>query len=377
MLLWWSLLHGCSVLDREPPLLDARIAPGPHRERVEVSVTVSDPSGARAWVVMGGRTVEVVDGSAVLSVTDHATGPVDVVVHAEDASPWHHRAMQTLTTLVDPVAPELQLREASVGVGRTAALWVGADEPLVEPTVTIFDEERPLYEVDGRYRALIGVGLRTVPGSVPYTVAARDAAGNEVTARGTLEVEPVDYPVRGSIRLTRAQVAARRDEEAKATMRAERDGAYALQRHEQRWAGTFHPPLDGRQTSPFGAYRRYSDGDRSYHTGLDLTNRRGTPVVAAADGEVVIARAQAIHGNAVILHHGQGVTSSYSHLREMAVQEGEQVNAGQQLGIMGSTGQSTGPHLHFGVVVSGRAVDPQQWLTSDPSAPPEGWPEAP
>jgi len=364
------LLLGCTLLDRAPPTLSARVVPGPHPHQVTVEVEAADPSGWVGWVEAGDVRAEVVDGEARVAAADLPDGPVTLQVVVEDQSPWGHRSTQSLTTLVDHTPPSISLREAREGVGRTVALWVDTDEPLVGPRLTVFDTERPLYAVGDRYRAMVGIGLRTEPGEHPVVVQARDAAGNEAGVDGVLVVTEVDYPVKGSIRLTRAQRAARKDEAAKAQMRAERDGAYALERHDQRWSGPFARPLVGRQTSPFGAYRRYSDGDRSYHTGVDLTNRRGTPVTAAAAGEVVVAKLQAIHGNAVILHHGQGVTSSYSHLREIDVAVGDTVEAGDQLGIMGNTGQSTGPHLHFGMVVSGRAVDPTQWLEGDPSAPP-------
>jgi len=368
MLAPWFLLTACSLFDQAPPSVRASVGPGPHREPFVVQITADDPSGLVARVEVGGRRVAVVDGQAEVDPRGLGHGPVSLTVVATDGSPWEHQARVELTTLVDTTPPELRLHPARAGVGRSVALWVEASEPLVQPRVAVFDTERPLHPVGERYRAMVGIGLRTEPGPAEVTVTAHDAAGNLAQVDGTLVVDPVDYPVRGHIRLTREQVAARNDDEAKATMRSERDAAYALARPDALWEAPFTVPLRGRQTSPFGAFRTYSDGDRSYHTGVDLTNRRGTEVVAAARGEVVVAHEQAIHGNAVILHHGQGVTSSYSHLRQIDVAVGDRVEPGQRLGIMGSTGQSTGPHLHFGMVVSGRAVDPTQWLTGDPSA---------
>ena len=79
-------------------------------------------------------------------------------------------------------------------------------------------------------------------------------------------------------------------------------------------------------------------------------------------------------GNAVIVHHGHGVTTSYNHLDRIDVEVGDDVAAGDPIGLLGSTGQSTGPHLHFSMVVGEEAVDPAQWLDGDLDLqPPTDW----
>ena len=123
----------------------------------------------------------------------------------------------------------------------------------------------------------------------------------------------------------------------------------------------------------FGAYREYPDGSRSHHDATDIARRTGAPIVAAAAGRVRLARDQANHGNSVVVHHGQGVVTLYSHLDTMAVAEGQEVAAGQHLGTMGATGRTTGPHLHFGVVVDGVPVDPQPWWGASIGEAPRSW----
>ena len=358
------MIAACALVDRSPPEVDATwLDAHPVRDVATLSVQVDHPAGADAWVELGGERVAIEAGEVKVPVAGLPQGPQTLTVWGVDHTMWRHEARAAVEILVDTQPPILTVPAVAEGVGRTAVVWVDSDEPLVEPTLTVFGAERPLYAVEGRYRAMVGIGLRQEVGVAAREVEASDLAGTEVHHEGVLTVTEVAYPVKGKIRLTRAQVEARKDDEAKAKMRASRDGAYALQRDEQLWSGPFRAPLDPhRKTSPFGAYRAYSDGERSYHTGLDLTWRRGSPILAAAAGEVVVAELQAIHGNAVILHHGQGVTSSYSHLDRIDVAVGDRVEAGELLGIMGTTGQSTGPHLHFGVVVSGKAVDPEQWL---------------
>jgi murein DD-endopeptidase MepM/ murein hydrolase activator NlpD len=362
-----TLLLGCSLLDRTPPSLQVD-GPDPAvvADRATLRVEVDDASGADAFVVGGGSRFDVVDGVAVVDATELPEGEVELQVVAVDRSPWGHRAATSVTLRVDRRPPVLEAQLTGGARGRTAVAWVTADEPLVEPSLEVFERRYPLHHVDGGYRAFVGVGLRDALGEVPYTVTARDEAGNVGTVEQIAAVAEVDYPVKGRIRLTKAQKEARRDDEAREAMRQARDAAYALQRDEQMWSGPWVVPLEpNRKTSPFGAYRRYSDGERSYHTGTDLTWKEGSEVVSAAGGEVVLAELQPIHGNAVIVHHGQGVLSAYSHLDRIDVAVGDRVEAGQRLGIMGTTGQSTGPHLHFTVVVGGQAVDPWQWLAGE------------
>jgi murein DD-endopeptidase MepM/ murein hydrolase activator NlpD len=224
-----------------------------------------------------------------------------------------------------------------------------------------------LFAEDGEYRALLAVSLDTTAGPSTLEVTATDRAGNAQGHAQPVEVLEGTYLQRGRIRLTRTQKSARRDEAAKAIMRAERDAAYAWGEPVASLHAGLQPPIVARETSPFGAYRRYNDGTRSHHTGLDLAHRRGSTIRAAASGTVLVAHPQALFGNAVIIGHGQGVTTSYNHLDRIDVTIGSRVRAGDPIGLLGSTGQSTGPHLHFGVTVAGVAVDPRQWLDGNPA----------
>jgi hypothetical protein len=121
-------------------------------------------------------------------------------------------------------------------------------------------------------------------------------------------------------------------------------------------------------TQPFGptsstiepAYEGYSH----FHTGIDFSTPSGTPVVAAGSGTVVAAGwSQDGFGNKVIIDHGNGLRTLYGHLKQVNVMVGKSIQAGQQLGLSGSTGESTGPHLHFGVEKNGVWVDPSPYLS--------------
>ncbi len=122
-------------------------------------------------------------------------------------------------------------------------------------------------------------------------------------------------------------------------------------------------PPGASQTSHFGTRRTYGDSsDISTHAGEDFGAASGTPVRAPAAGTVVLAEPLFVRGNAIVIDHGWGVMTGYWHLVEIGVRPGQKVAAGDLLGAVGSTGLSTGAHLHWEMRVQGVAVDPLQWL---------------
>jgi murein DD-endopeptidase MepM/ murein hydrolase activator NlpD len=127
----------------------------------------------------------------------------------------------------------------------------------------------------------------------------------------------------------------------------------------------FRLPLDGEypHSSPFGQRRTYGAGTAvSAHAGEDFSAPSGVPVFAPAVGTVLLAEPLFVRGNAVVIAHGSGVYTGYWHLSELSVNAGEAVEQGQEIGRVGSTGLSTGAHLHWEMRVSGAAVDPMQWV---------------
>lgn len=131
--------------------------------------------------------------------------------------------------------------------------------------------------------------------------------------------------------------------------------------------GMLRMPLRGaRLTSPFGMRVHPIYGTTRLHAGLDLAAPMGTPVKAAADAVVVAAGPQGGYGLAVVLDHGGALATLYAHMSRVDVQAGDVVRRGDPVGLVGSTGASTGPHLHFEVRVSGTPVDPVPYLRQPP-----------
>jgi murein DD-endopeptidase MepM/ murein hydrolase activator NlpD len=118
----------------------------------------------------------------------------------------------------------------------------------------------------------------------------------------------------------------------------------------------------GSITSGFGLRRAVFGGGHRKHLGLDISAPAGTPVLSMASGEVVRAERSPSYGNVVYVDHGEGVVTRYAHQERLSVARGDKVVRGQQLGTVGSTGRSTGPHLHLEVQVDGKAVDPHEFL---------------
>lgn len=114
--------------------------------------------------------------------------------------------------------------------------------------------------------------------------------------------------------------------------------------------------------SRFGVRADPFNGRAAMHTGLDIKGRHGQPIVAAAAGRVIRAGRWSGYGNVVVLSHGHGLETRYGHLSGIDVRQGEMVRAGEQVGRMGSTGRSTGNHLHFEVRINGRALNPRPFL---------------
>ncbi len=101
---------------------------------------------------------------------------------------------------------------------------------------------------------------------------------------------------------------------------------------------------------------------RKLHTGIDIAARSGTPIRCAGDGTVVHAARWGGYGNCIIVDHGGELATLYGHCSRLAVTKGQAVTQGQVIGYVGSTGLSTGPHLHFEVRKDGRPVDPGPYL---------------
>lgn len=252
--------------------------------------------------------------------------------------------------------------------GHVLAVRVTTSQPMTV-TATLADRTLVLHETSPRhYWAPVGISALVDPGALRLSVHAFDAAGRELRRELDVEIADAGYATEN---ITLApETAALLDPDL---VRAERERLVALWAQSsprQKWHAAWQLPDGSGQelgllqtTSAFGTRRSYNGGPISdFHAGQDFHAPAGAPVYAPAAGTVALAEPLHVRGNAVWIDHGLGVYSGYFHLSAIEVAVGQKVAAGDLIGRVGTTGLSTGPHLHWEVRVDGVAVDPLEWV---------------
>ncbi len=153
------------------------------------------------------------------------------------------------------------------------------------------------------------------------------------------------------------------DTEVERSELARLESVFSTVTPQQMWDGEgFQTPILGAAfTSPFGAFRTFNGTLQTRHTGWDIRTTLGMPVMASAAGEVAYSGRMDIRGNLVVINHGFGVFSTYSHLSQIHVTRGQTIIKGQIIGVTGDTGRSSGPHFHWEIAVNGDYVDSIQF----------------
>jgi murein DD-endopeptidase MepM/ murein hydrolase activator NlpD len=121
-------------------------------------------------------------------------------------------------------------------------------------------------------------------------------------------------------------------------------------------------PTQGWITSRFGYRTSPFTGLKEFHKGLDIATRKGTAVIATADGTVTFVGKKGFLGKVVVLDHGLGIITRYAHLEESLVKSGDLVKRGDKVGQVGMTGRTTGSHLHYDVRINGVQVNPEKYI---------------
>jgi hypothetical protein len=296
-------------------------------------------------------------------------GPSVLEVHAVDGGGRSATARTEIVGLVvprplldvparvlpgDPLTIRFDWAPAELPPGAAAAMvadaWVELDGRILEART-----------FDGGLVALTVVPLTVTPGAREVRAVVVDEFGLQHVVRAPFDVAPSPHPVQ-ELALSPSVLAVSTPDGRELEARTLAD-AFALVPPEPRWAEPFLLPVEGRGTSGFGLPRRYGPGGNvSYHLGADIAAPTGTPILATNDGVVLVAGQFPIKGGLVILDHGFGVTSLYFHQSQIAVAVGDVVARGDVVGFVGSTGLSTGPHLHWEMRVDGVPSNPMAWV---------------
>jgi len=269
-----------------------------------------------------------------------------------------------LPALEDRRFPLVSIRPSPVIQGQTVFVSVQSSASL-ELSGSLSDRPIAFVREGGHYWALLGLEALAPPGAYPLDLLAVEAStGDRITMQDTLTVTAGAFPTYNVV--VPASRVSLLDPELSRAEREKVAQVFAGVSPRRLFAAPFGYPLAGElaPTSPFGQRRSYSGGPvSSYHAGQDYGAATGVPVYAPARGIVVLAEPLAVRGQAVILDHGWGVFSGFWHLSQIDVTVGQELDPGQVIGLVGNTGLSTGPHLHWEMQVRGVPVDPIQWTT--------------
>ena len=266
-----------------------------------------------------------------------------------------------------PGAEEVVVRSLSARPGETIHLEIPArrgDRPVVHWD----DAAYPFYPLKNRFlRALVPVAMNTPPGEIELRIEwPRPVSGGLKAQTVRIQIQPFDFGKETIVfdpektKLLDDPVVGEESRAIRGRVREETETDRAL------WSGLWNPPVPGATISPYGIVRRKVGMDSlDYHRGVDLKGKTGDPIRAPAGGTVILAEPFKVHGNTVVLSHGHGIGSIYIHMSRIDVAVGDKVKMGQKIGEVGMTGLATAPHLHWGLYVHGKPVDPLQWLRDE------------
>jgi murein DD-endopeptidase MepM/ murein hydrolase activator NlpD len=249
-------------------------------------------------------------------------------------------------------AQQCSISPASVNLGETLRLTCPAEVASAkwnDRTIRLFRQS------NGKAFGLMPVSVKDTPG--PASIEFLSKEGTSI-ATGKFVVRPTRFPSE-NVRLSPDIEALRSTPEEMQLLTGFRNQVS----DDRFWQDPLAPPVAGCVTSPFGVKRLHNGkptGD--FHGGVDQRTPAGEPIRAIAAGKIIFAKQFNVLGNAVAIDHGQGLGSMYLHMSKLAVADGAVVNKGDVLGYAGSTGRSTGPHLHWVLYANGVNVNATQWV---------------
>lgn len=262
-------------------------------------------------------------------------------------------------------APQIELTPQKIAIGEVSLIRVtppkGAELPS-DLSVSAGATAIPLWECPKQKRSLCGLVSTPFEARVHYPVSVKWTEGEKAQAHVlSLRLVEKKYP-RTSLKVAPGKTNPDPSDQEKIDKdREEFKAIYAAPTATSLWNEKFQLPTKGVITSAFGSQRVFNGEVKTVHYGVDLRAGVKTPIKSANAGKVVFAREAFFGGNMVVIDHGMGIYTSYSHLSVIGVTVGQSVKRGEKIGMAGATGRVTGPHLHWAVRVNGLSVDPFQF----------------
>lgn len=383
------------------PELGSRIGP-----RQEIALTASDVAGIRKLVITVQRgsqrmklyektykdTPKSIDFPFTLEDAKLPEGGFILEVKAYDASLAGFGKGNSTTAEIslnlDNQPPLIAVKTLPPGIkrGGSALIVYKINEPVIETGVYVNDVFFRGYEQkENTYACLFPFPENIAPGDFLPQIMAKDLAGNITESRLMVNARNTTFS-NDTLKINDKFLNAKKDDLAKLapnkstlleqyievnTQSRIHDNAILMQigqnsMPKHQWKDGFKALPRSALKANFGDRRTYTYNgktiDKQVHQGLDLASVAKAPIPAANNGKVVFAEPLGIYGNLIIIDHGLGLFSIYSHLTDMNVAVNDMVETGQNIGTTGTSGLAGGDHVHFGMLVSGIPVHPREWL---------------
>ncbi len=279
--------------------------------------------------------------------------PMDTYYMPSAEANGSNLALPGIKSIVLDNLPLIQGDTFLIEVESNQPVTIKADLASIQPTFV---------DLGGVQMAYGGIHALTEPGVYPLTMTVSYPDGSEYRFDQLVMISSGNFQIDKPLQVDPESIGT----EAEKAENAKFKSIVLPVTPAQLWEGLWYPPTQDPDNiiSQFGSRRTYNDDPGVYyHTGLDLGYRGGIDVYAPAVGTVIgVFPDQVVRGNSIVIDHGLGVYTIYMHLKEILVEQGAVVEAGQLIGFIGTTGRSTGPHLHFEVDIQGTPVNPLTWL---------------
>lgn len=263
----------------------------------------------------------------------------------------------------EPVKPEIILSASEVQRGSYMLVRINNYEGEEIKYTDFLGYERSFFEYDGGWLSLIPVKTAAKAGDYVLTISIDGESFNRDIKVTDREFEEQYLTVSPSTLEETLE-----SDFARAEFSEKAEPMKKVFTPQKLWNGEFILPLEAQYkvSTSFGTYRTFSNGSTEWHNAVDMATKGGTPVYATNSGNIIFAQYLQLTGNTVIIDHGMGVLSWHYHMRSISVSEGDFVEKGMKIGEVGTTGLSTGNHLHFGMTVGGIFTDPMKIVGTEP-----------